>query len=66
MQTIDAPGLYVAPGFIDIHTHSDFTLLVDPRAENQIRQGVTTEVIGQCGSSLAPVPMQAARRCFSR
>jgi N-acyl-D-aspartate/D-glutamate deacylase len=40
-QTIDATGLYVTPGFIDIHTHSDFTHLVDPRAESQIRQGVT-------------------------
>jgi N-acyl-D-aspartate/D-glutamate deacylase len=44
----------VAPGFIDIHTHSDISLMVDPRAESQIRQGVTTEVIGQCGVSLAP------------
>lgn len=51
---IDAPGLLVTPGFIDIHTHSDATLLIDPRAESQIRQGVTTEVIGQCGTSLAP------------
>jgi N-acyl-D-aspartate/D-glutamate deacylase len=51
---IDATGLFVSPGFIDIHTHSDFSLMVDPRAESQIRQGVTTEVIGQCGVSLAP------------
>ena len=48
-KTIDAKGLVVAPGFIDIHTHSDMTHLIDPRAESQIRQGVTTEVIGQCG-----------------
>ena len=53
-QVIDASGLVVAPGFFDLHTHSDLTLLVDPRAESQIRQGVTTEVIGQCGLSLAP------------
>ncbi|MCP4750465.1 MAG: D-aminoacylase [Proteobacteria bacterium] len=53
-KTIDATGLVVAPGFIDIHTHSDMSLLLDPRAESQIRQGVTTEVIGQCGVSLAP------------
>jgi N-acyl-D-aspartate/D-glutamate deacylase len=53
-ETIDATGMVVSPGFIDIHTHSDFSLMVDPRAESQIRQGVTTEVIGQCGVSLAP------------
>ena len=51
---IDVTGLTVAPGFIDIHTHSDFTLLVDGRADSQICQGVTTEVIGQCGYSCAP------------
>ena len=53
-ETTDAADLVVAPGFIDIHTHSDISLMADPRAESQIRQGVTTEVIGQCGFSLAP------------
>jgi len=48
-------GLAVAPGFVDLHTHSDFTLLVDGRAESQVHQGVTTEVVGQCGISCAPV-----------
>jgi N-acyl-D-amino-acid deacylase len=52
---LDARGLTVAPGFIDIHTHSDFTLLVDGRADSQLCQGVTTEVIGQCGFSAAPM-----------
>jgi len=51
---IDAAGKVVAPGFIDIHTHSDLAHFIDPRAESQIRQGVTTEAIGQCGTSLAP------------
>jgi N-acyl-D-amino-acid deacylase len=51
---IDLGGMALAPGFIDIHTHSDFTLLVDGAAESQIRQGVTTEVVGNCGHSCAP------------
>lgn len=38
-----------------MHSHSDFSLLVNPRAESKIRQGVTTEVIGNCGTSAAPV-----------
>jgi len=54
-RTVDARGLCVAPGFIDPHTHSDFPLLADPRAESKIRQGVTTEVIGNCGFSPAPL-----------
>ncbi|WP_300674505.1 amidohydrolase family protein [Desulfoluna sp.] len=51
---IDAAGKMVCPGFIDLHTHSDFTFLVDGRAMSSIHQGVTTEVIGQCGYSCAP------------
>ncbi len=56
IQVIDATGLVVAPGFIDMHTHSDLSLLLNPRAESKIRQGVTTEVIGMCGFSPAPAP----------
>ena len=52
---IDANGLIVAPGFIDIHSHSDYTLLMDPRAMSAIAQGVTTEVIGNCGFGCAPI-----------
>lgn len=51
---IDGVGLVAAPGFIDMHSHSDFTLPINPRAESKVRQGVTTEVIGQCGASPAP------------
>jgi N-acyl-D-amino-acid deacylase len=54
-RTIDASGLAVAPGFIDIKTHSDFTLPINPKAESKVRQGVTTEIIGHCGFSVAPV-----------
>ena len=53
-ETIDATGKVVAPGFIDIKTHSDWTLPLMPQAESKIRQGVTTEVIGHCGYSCAP------------
>lgn len=51
---IDARGLAVAPGFIDIHSHADDGLFVDPLAESVIRQGVTTVIVGQDGSSRAP------------
>lgn len=52
---IDAENLIVSPGFIDIHTHTDIGLLVNPKAESKIRQGVTTEVGGNCGSSPFPL-----------
>lgn len=52
-RTIDASGLAVAPGFIDIHTHSDLSVLLNPRMESSIHQGVTTELVGNCGTSLA-------------
>src|SRR6185503_5137661 len=54
-RVIDARGLVVAPGFIDIKTHSDFTLPLTPTADSMVRQGVTTEVVGHCGFSVAPV-----------
>jgi N-acyl-D-aspartate/D-glutamate deacylase len=50
-RRIDASGLTVAPGFIDIHNHSDYTILVDPKAESMIRQGVTTMVLGESRSA---------------
>ena len=52
---LDATGLFVAPGFIDIHSHSDYTLLADPRAVSAIHQGVTTEVVGNCGHGCFPI-----------
>ena len=63
--TIDATGLVVAPGFIDMHSHSDIYLLVNPRAESKIRQGVTTEVVGNCGGSVAPA-LGLARESIER
>jgi N-acyl-D-aspartate/D-glutamate deacylase len=49
-RTIDATGLVVSPGFIDMHNHSDDTLLAEPKCESMIRQGVTTFVLGEGGS----------------
>ena len=53
-RVLDAHGLCLAPGFIDIHTHSDRTIFEWPLAESRIRQGCTTEITGNCGSSAAP------------
>jgi len=53
-QEVDLRGLALAPGFMDIHSHSDLVLLVDPNAQSKVRQGVTTEVVGQDGGSVGP------------
>ena len=55
VDIVEADGLLVTPGFIDIHSHSDFTLLIDPRAVSSISQGVTTEIIGNCGYGCNPI-----------
>jgi N-acyl-D-aspartate/D-glutamate deacylase len=54
-RALDAEGLTVTPGFIDIHAHSDYTLLIDPRAVTALKQGVTLEVLGNCGFGCAPI-----------
>jgi len=54
-KVIDAQGLIVSPGFIDSHTHSDFNPFLRPESPHKILQGVTTEVIGNCGMSAAPL-----------
>lgn len=59
-QRIDAAGLVVAPGFIDIHTHSDFTLLINRPMRSSVAQGVTTEVVGNCGVSIGLVTTDSA------
>ena len=53
-SVIDATGQIVSPGFIDAHTHSDAYLVIEPDAPSKITQGVTTEINGQCGGSVAP------------
>lgn len=52
---VDAGGCCACPGFIDAHSHSDTLLLVDPNSPSKVRQGITTEVIGNCGASAAPI-----------
>jgi N-acyl-D-amino-acid deacylase len=53
-KVIDAEGLIVAPGIIDLHNHSDTEIFVNQKAESAIRQGITTMIVGNCGSSAAP------------
>lgn len=53
---INAQGKIVCPGFIDTHSHSDVKIMLDPYVEPKIRQGITTEVLGQDGISTAPLP----------
>ncbi|MCJ7563784.1 MAG: D-aminoacylase [Candidatus Aminicenantes bacterium] len=52
---LEARGLAVAPGFIDVHDHSDVQLLVNPKAESAVHQGITTTISGNCGSSPFPI-----------
>ncbi|MDP8978602.1 MAG: D-aminoacylase, partial [Actinomycetota bacterium] len=58
-RVVDVGGRVLAPGFIDLHTHSDFTLPRFPRAQSMVRQGVTTKLVGNCGFS--PFPVGAGR-----
>ncbi|WP_133116283.1 N-acyl-D-amino-acid deacylase family protein [Amycolatopsis antarctica] len=55
-RQVDVTGAVVCPGFVDIHTHSDLTLLANPDAPSKVHQGVTTEVVGNCGLGVAPLP----------
>ena len=63
-RVIDATGLIVSPGLIDPHSHSDRSILGNPTAQSTIRQGVTTEVVGNCGATFAPRgrPRRRSRR----
>ena len=54
-ENVDGAGLCLSPGFVDIHSHSDTVTLIDGRAAAKVMQGVTTEVVGVCGSSAAPL-----------
>ena len=61
-ERIDGRGKTLAPGFIDVHAHSDELWLADGRCEGKIRQGVTTEIAGNCGTSVAPLRGEAELR----
>ena len=67
-RKVDARGHMVAPGFIDIHSHSDIPLLIDPRVESKVYQGITAEVVGNCGVSAAPMnkAVKAYREKYGR
>ena len=65
-RVLDVSGRVVAPGFVDIHTHSDLTLLSDPRGLSKVHQGVTTEVVGNCGLGVAPLADGADRHAIRR
>ena len=58
VKVVNAKGRVVAPGFIDTHSHSDLVMLLNPYNEVKIRQGITTEVLGQDGISMAPLPVE--------
>ena len=63
-KTIDAAGLVVSPGFIDLHTHSDMSFLLDPNAQSKVRQGVTLELTGNCGMSFCAPLLGEAEEIF--
>ena len=63
---LSASGYALAPGFIDIHSHTDNELLIDPKAQSKIRQGVTTEMVGQDGSSVAPLKEEDRQKQHER
>ena len=54
-KVIDAEGKVVSPGFIDLHTHADYSILAFPTADSALRQGITTIAVGNCGGGVAPI-----------
>jgi len=65
-RVIDIDGSLVTPGFVDPHSHGDYGITVFPTAENLLRQGVTTAIVGQCGVSLAPLSEKAESLILSQ
>lgn len=65
-RTVPCAGQVVAPGFIDIHSHSDVSCFLHPQGQSSLRQGITTEVVGNCGYSLGPVGPESRAALFDR
>ncbi len=65
-RVIDATGKIVCPGFVDAHSHTDSTIQANPTAESTVRQGTTTEVVGNCGGSLAPLTESSRDRTTAK
>jgi len=65
-KLISARGLVVCPGFVDIHSHSDRTLIFQPKATSSLLQGITTQAIGNCGSSMAPITAKNQHQMVKR
>src|SRR5262245_60499273 len=63
-REIDARGLALAPGFVDVHSHDDFAVLLQPDMPYKVLQGVTTDIVGNCGSGV--VPFEAGLKRFRR
>jgi N-acyl-D-amino-acid deacylase len=60
-EEIDATGLVLAPGFIDVHAHDDLLVLLSPDVEGKVMQGITTTIVGNCGSGVVPYPAMRER-----
>ena len=62
-RVIEAKGKIVCPGFIDCHSHTDWTIHTNPEMQSTVRQGVTTEIIGNCGFGMAPLSELSRTGC---
>ena len=65
-RTVPCAGQVVAPGFIDIHSHSDVSCVLHPQGRSSLLQGITTEVVGNCGYSLGPLGPESREALFDR
>ena len=65
-QVVDAAGLLVTPGFMDMHSHADRTILANPNCESALRQGITFALGGQCGGSAAPLTPETQKQMQER